>query len=174
MGHVDPFRYSERFDIGSANSDTAGSDLQDAAMALLNHFDTNGVTPESTPDAFVTDFQMRWNEDPANKGDQLVVDGKYGPLTYGAQRAMVGNVAQPVNGGASPAVNPPAPAPPVTPPASGSSELPWLLLLAVAGGAYFLFFRKKKSTHHHAHHGSLVEIKSNPRRRARSRNSLIV
>lgn len=178
LGHVDPFRYSERFSIGSATTDTAGSALTDAAYALLNHFDVNGVTPEHTQDPVVGAFQLAWNADPANAGDQLTHDEQYGPLTKGALAAIVGNVAQNVNAGPTPKPAPaPSPAPPVptpSPSTSGGDVFPWLLVGGAAVAAYFLFFRKKKKTHHHHAPGTTIELRRNPRRAPRRRNDFFV
>ena len=131
--------------MGSATATTGGAALQDASLSLLNKFEAGGVTPESTVDADVTAFQNAWNADPANAGDQLVADGKYGPLTFGALNAMTGGIAPIVNGGAAP--TPATPTAPVAP-ASESHLALWLLLAAAAIGAYFLMRKKRRSGSH--------------------------
>ena len=164
LGHVDPQRYAERY-MGSAVPTGQGTPLEDASAALLAAFDATGVLPESTVDSRVLTWQQAWNADPANTGDQLVSDGKYGPLTYGAFNVMVGGMAPAVNGGGV-VVTPGT----VTPGTSTttSEAIPWLLIAAAAAAGYFLFFRKRKTVHHHRAPGTAVEIKTNPRRRRRN------
>jgi hypothetical protein len=166
LGHVDQQRYAERY-MGSAVPTGQGTPLEDASAALLAAFDATGVLPESTVDSRVLTWQQAWNADPSNTGDQLVADGRYGPLTYGAFNVMVGGMAPAVNGGSSPTVVVPGT---VTPGSSTttSEAIPWLLIAAAAGAAYFLFFRKRKTVHHHRAPGTAVEIKTNPRRRRRN------
>jgi LPXTG-motif cell wall-anchored protein len=165
MGHVDPFRFREA-GMGSATAATAGVDLQDAAVALLNYLEANGVPSEHVNDPQVYAYQQKWNADPANVADQLGLDGGYGPLTQGTLNVLTGGIAPLVNTG------PPGTVPAVVPPgtitpAGGSSDWTWLLIAAaVAGGAYLLFRKKKKSGGTH-HHGSVIEVKTNPRRRRR-------
>jgi hypothetical protein len=160
--------------LGSATAATGGAALQDAALALLNHFDANGVTPEETQDAIVGAFQLAWNQDPANTGDQLVPDSKYGPLTKGALDAMTGGIAPLVNAPPSPGPAPspaPSPAPgpspaPIVPAASSHEMGVFLLLAAVAIGAYLLLRKKKGRRSGGSRRSSpLVEVRSNPRRR---------
>jgi hypothetical protein len=167
IGHVDQQRYAERY-MGAATSITAGSALQDAALALLNKFDASGVTPMSTADPVVGNFQTAWNADPANVSEQLSLNSDYDPLTQGALTAIVGGVAPPVNYGGQLVIPPPGTTPAA--PSELDKALPWLLVAAAAAGAYFLFFRKRKTVHHHRAPGTAVEIKTNPRR-PRRRNA---
>jgi hypothetical protein len=139
--------------MGSAVPTGVGTPLEDASATLLASFDATGVLPESTADSRVVTWQQAWNADPANTGDQLVVDGKYGPLTYGAFNVMVGGMAPAVNGGSSPTVVVPGTTPATT---TTSSEWPWLLIAAAAAAGYFLFFRKRKTVHHHRAPGTAV------------------
>lgn len=156
-------------DMGSATADTAGPALQAASADLLAQTDAHGAPPEEMVDPATMAFQQAWNADPANSGDQLVVDGKYGPLTYGAQNATTGGMASPVNGGSSPLVTPtPAtPATPTAPAAASTSHLGiWLLLAAAAGGAYLLFRKKgRRGGARRRATSTAIEIRSNPRRR---------
>jgi hypothetical protein len=161
--------------LGSATAATGGGPLQDASLALLNAFDTAGVTPESVPDGNVTAFQQAWNADPANTGDQLVVDGKYGPLTKGALDAMVGGIAPQVNGGIAPGPIPhPSPTPGAPVVASSSHLAFWLLIAAAAIGGYLLFRKKKRGGGGHRRSAPLVEVRSNPRRLPRRRNAQLI
>jgi hypothetical protein len=160
--------------MGSATATTGGDALQTASLALLNAFEASGVTPESTVDGNVSAFQAAWNADPANSGDQLVADGKYGPLTYGALNAMVGGIAPLVNGGPAP-VPAPTPAVPTAPGASSSHLTMWLLLAAAAIAAYMLLRKKKKGGGGRRRSAPLVEVRSNPRRLpARRRNAELI
>jgi hypothetical protein len=164
--------------LGSATASTGSEALQDAALAFINALDVGGVPLESTVDPNVRAFQQAWNADPANAGDQLAVDGKYGPLTQGALNVMTG-VAPPVNYGGAPPAPAPSPTPPgvlVTPAGGGGESTAfWLALAAVAVGGYLIFFRKRKKGATHHHHGTTLEVKSNPRRRLpRRRNAELI
>jgi hypothetical protein len=162
-----------------ADSSSAGQELQDAAIALLNYLDANGVPSEHVRDANVLAFQTSWNADPANgaASAKLSLDGGYGTNTRDALAAMVGSVAPPVNTGGAPAPSPspappsPHPSPaPIVPAAAGGSHLGlWLLLGAVALGGWLLMRKKKRGGGGHGR--ALVEVRSNPRRRRR-RNAL--
>lgn len=159
--------------IGSADATTGGEALQGAALDLLNHFDSAGVTPENTQDALVGAFQLAWNQDPANASDQLKRDSKYGPLTKGALDAMTGGIAPMVNGGPAPSPAPPVPvrpSPAIVPAASSDSSEIWLLvLLAALVGGYFWLRKKKRSSGGRRRRSSpLVEVRSNPRRHRRN------
>lgn len=170
-----------------ANTTSAGSELSDAGMALLNYLDASGVPSEHVSDPNVVAFQTAWNADPANSAAsaQLSVDGGYGPNVHDALAALVGSVAPAVNTGASP--TPAAPATPASPlvtptpatptaPSSGGEGLGVLLLIGAAlVGGWLIFGRKKKVTHHHAGAGrAMVEVRSNPRRRRRSNLSELI
>jgi len=160
-----------------ADSSSGGQELQDAAIALLDYLDANGVPSEHTSDPNVLAFQTAWNADPANgaASAKLSADGDYGANTHDALAAMVGAVAPPVNTGAGPAPGPaPAPGPSPAPivPAStttGSHLGLFLLLGAVALGGWLLM-RKKKRGGGGGHRSSrpLVEVRQNPRRRRRN------
>jgi hypothetical protein len=163
--------------IQSADATTGGEALQGAALDLLNHFDSAGVTPESTQDALVGAFQLAWNQDPANASDQLVPDSKYGPLTKGALDAMTGGIAPAVNGGPAPAPSPAPPSPvkpspavgPAAPASEGSELAIWLLVAAALVGGYLLLRKKKRGGGGSRRRSSpLVEVRSNPRRRRRN------
>lgn len=159
-----------------ADSSNAGQALQDAAIALLNYLDTNGVPSEHVRDANVLSFQTIWNADPANASPRakLSLDGGYGPNVHDALDALVGGIAPAENTGGgpapapSPAPTPPAPHPaPVVPASTGSSHVGLFLLLGAVAISGWLLFRKRKRSAGHA----LVEVRSNPRRRRR-RNPL--
>ena len=157
------------YGMGAATSATAGEALQDAAMALLNKFDAQGVTPMGTADATVGDFQTAWNADPANASDQLADDSDYGPLTQGALNAIVG-VAPAVNYGGN--ITPgPSPTPGTTPATTGgSSHLGlWLLLAAAGVGAYLLMRKKRRSGGGRRRAAPTIEVRTNPRRRIKGR-----
>lgn len=161
--------------MGSADSTTAGSALQDASLTLLNYLEASGVPPESAVDENVQAYQQAWNADPANTGDQLVVDGKYGPLTQGTLNAMTGGIAPAVNGGPAPVPAPPKPAPgTITPAATTGSHAGLILLLIAAGVGAWLLLRKKKGSVRHVHTGPSISVRSNPRRRARRRNPELI
>ena len=164
-----------------------GTGSYETGVQLLNQFDSYGATSEHAANPVVTAFQASYNADVASRGGTpLSVDGGYGPNTYTALDWILGGTAPAVNTGTSPGPSPPLAPVPALPPAplvsphpatptapgagSGSSVGIWIVLAAVAGGAYFLFFRKKKRKaggggHSHA----LVEVRSNPRRRAARR-----
>ncbi|HTA17770.1 MAG TPA: hypothetical protein VK989_00675 [Polyangia bacterium] len=76
----------------------------DAAAALLNFFDTNGVPSEHVQSAPVGAFQTAYNADPISQvpDGQLNVDQEYGPNTFAALSAVVGDIAPPVNPNAGP------------------------------------------------------------------------
>jgi hypothetical protein len=128
--------------LGVATSSTAGSDLQNAATTLLNYLDSNGVPPETTTDSNVAAFQSAWNADPANSTDQLAVDSEYGPLTFGALAAIVGNVAPPVNYGGTPTAPTPGGQPVAN--ASGVGPLPYIIGAVVVAGALAAYTYSRK------------------------------
>ena len=175
-------------ELQESGSTPAGDAAQNAALDLLNHFDSSGgATLIHTSDPTVMAFQSAWNGDGvASRYGTLAEDGDYGPLTRTALAAIVGDVASAVNYGGAPPPSPAPPAPtPVTPPApapphplvtptpapSGSGEggMAVVLLLGVAGiAAYFLFFRKKKGGK------TMIHLKTNPRGRRRNPSSLLL
>jgi hypothetical protein len=152
-----------------ATSDNAGNALQDSALSLLNYLDVSGAPSEHASDQQVEDFQLVWNEDPANAAAsaKLSVDGGYGPNTRDALNAIVGGIAPAVNTGGAPAPSPaphpsptpgPGPAPPVQQAGMGGGGL--LLLLAIAAAAGYAIFGKKKRL-------TSVIVRRNPRRGGR-------
>lgn len=185
--------------IGQTNADFTvptgqppgeGTDVYDAAIALLNQFDTYGATSMHVADPVVSAFQAQYNAWASSVGAMpLSVDGGYGPNTYTAADWILGGVAPAVNTGAtpgpSPAIQPappaPEPAPPhVTPatpatptaPAQAHSSLAfWLIAAAAAGGVYYFFFHKKKRKSGGAHRSrtTSIEVRGNPKRRAARR-----
>ena len=137
-----PVRPSGIRRVGAATSATAGADLQSAGTTLLNYLDTNGVPPETTTDSNVAAFQSAWNADPANATDQLVVDSEYGPLTFGALSAIVGDVAPPVNYGGTPTAPTPGGQPVVY--SNGVGALPYIIGAVVVAGALAAYTYSRK------------------------------
>jgi hypothetical protein len=148
----------------------------DAALALQNYLDglASGTPSMHTYDAQVAAFQASWNGDPAVAGNasaRLDVDGSYGPNTQAALDSVTG-VAQAVNAGAAPAIDPGAGGggggglPPLnltTPNTQGSPIGVIVLFSAIAFAGWAIFFRNKKKRG--AAGGTTIDVKSNPRRR---------
>ncbi len=162
---------------GWAPPSSVDDETQDAALALQNYLDNlPGGTPSMhTYDAAVAAFQIAWNGDPSVQGSQAVleVDGAYGPNTRGALDFVTG-LAQAVNAGPAPAIDPKAGgggAPPLnltTPNTQGSPIGVIVLVGALAFAGWAVFFRKKKRGG-----ATTIDVKSNPRRKGSRRSALL-
>jgi len=129
----------------------AAGDTATTGAAVVAYFQSNACTQSSIP--AVVDFQNAWNAE--NPDDQLVVDGKYGPLTQGALQNVMGATPVPANcfGGQG------AIAPQNTPQnqtvekqTTGSNPLPWLIggaivVTAFAAWTYSGKTHKKRRRH---------------------------
>lgn len=147
----------------AVNMNAVGTPLQNAAVALQNYLDTNGVPAlTSTNGGQVSAFQSAWNADSVAGVAPIDVDDAYGPNTYAALNAITGEARPPQGGAVTPAT------PGTVVPSSSSASFPWGTVLLVGGGlaaVYFLFLRKRRKKSG----GTVVEVKSNPRRRAAAR-----
>lgn len=148
----------------AVNMNSVGVPLQNAAIALQNYLDANGIPNEATDDPNVAAFQQAWNADGVAGVSPIDVDGGYGPNTTAALNALTGQAAPPGGGGIVPVT--PAPVVPGSTPASGAG-FPWGAAILVGGilaGGYFFFLRKKKRT------SFSVTTHANPRRRGKKKN----
>lgn len=95
-------------------AEPVGSELAGAAVAMLQHFQTDGVPSEHVSDPFVLTFQQAFNKDGASWVSHLDEDGGYGPNVHDAAAALAARtpslVVPPVNYGTTPAAAPPVPA----------------------------------------------------------------
>ena len=153
-----------------------GTELSNATVAMLEHFQTAGVPSEHDSDPFVLAFQQAYNRDPAPWAAatmKLGEDGGFGQNSHDAAAALVVYMG----GGAVPAVNasaaPVAPTPNAPAPSTpGVTVLPqqtivghepiatWKIALGVAAAAAAAY--------------GVARMMKKKRRRGRRRSTAIV
>lgn len=183
-------RYSRRMaGIGATNPNfavpddatvqaQAGSDLQNAAMVLLNALELS-VPSMHASDPNVLAFQNAWNADPVSSlvaNGKLDVDGGYGPNVQTALNTLVGGIAPTPNLGTTPAAPSgvttlPTIVVPGQVPSSGGSDLGLILLIGGAAALGIYLLTRKRGGGGHRASKPLVSIKTNPRRRRSTRRA---
>lgn len=89
--------------VAQVQANPPGDALANAAVAMLNDFEQNGVPSEHVSDSFVVAFQQAWNADPLGQANgengQLQVDGGYGPNSHDALASIAGSAPAVNTGG---------------------------------------------------------------------------